>query len=143
LKKDLESLTETTRAKAIKALELCKSANIPVAVTSTRRTDDEQIALYAQGRLGLLAVNTLRRKAGLYQLAESENTYTVTNCDGVKSKSKHQAGLALDVVPTKNGAPIWPDITDIRWKQISDIFIGVGFTWGGTWGDAPHYELPA
>ena len=117
---------------------------IPYAVTSTLRTVDEQAALFAQGRESLDRVNALRKTANMYPIGGSENTYTVTNADGVKHKSNHQSGRALDVVPLNSQAsPVWPGKEDPRWKQISDIMKGQGFKWGGDWDspDLPHYEM--
>src|SRR5689334_3293058 len=102
-------------------LTLCQRG-IPHVVTSTKRTLDEQKALYAQGRQVLSTVNELRAKAGMRPILGSENLYTVTRADGVVHQSNHQGGLALDVVPAKpNGNPEWPFDGDPRWKEISDV----------------------
>lgn len=139
----LEDLEPRTAAAAARALADLKARGIPVVVTSTLRTEAEQAALYAQGREGLEAVNARRASAGLYRLTETENTYTVTNADGMKHKSNHQGGRALDVVPEQAGRPVWPADTDPRWAQISGVFKAHGFKWGGDWKDfpdLPHYE---
>ena len=39
----------------------------------------------------LLEVNMLRKEAGLYLINAEENKNIVTNCDGIKYKSNHQA----------------------------------------------------
>lgn len=126
--------------------------------TSTLRTDNEQIALHAQSRKELEEVNRLRKIAYMRPISAAENKYTVTNCDGVKSKSRHQGGTAIDRVPAdEKGNPIWPPASDPRWKQIAKIMQEVGFRWGGDWDgdgktrydgdmdevmvDFPHYEL--
>lgn len=115
-------------------------------VTSTLRTAEEQLALYAQGRAQLSVVNALRKNAGMYILGEKENGYTVTNCDGVNNKSRHQGGKAMDVVPLgNNGNPVWPPVDDARWLQIAEVGESYGLSWGGRWmtPDCPHYELRA
>lgn len=33
----------------------------------------------------------------------------VSKCDGIKNKSKHQSGLAVDLVPYFNGRAVWMD----------------------------------
>jgi len=153
----LSDLTHIARQMAEAAFADLEKAGIRFACTSTLRTVEEQQALYAQGREPLEKVNALRAKAGLYRLAPSENTYTVTNCDGIKSKSRHQSGNALDVVPVENGKPVWPKDTDPRWKQIAEVMVKHGFRWGMDWNgdgntrydgdktetmiDAPHYEV--
>jgi hypothetical protein len=81
-----------------------------------------------------------------------ENAYTVTNADGVKYKSNHQSGRALDVVPVNAaGNPEWPGAEDPRWQMIAAVFKSQGFKWGGDWTkavngidpDLPHYEMSA
>ncbi len=122
-----------------------KAQSIPFFVSSTLRTEAEQVALFAQGREGLEAVNAKRIAAGMSLLAPSENTYTVTNCDGVTLKSRHQSGRALDIVPAIKGLPVWPPTTDPRWQRIGQVGQAMGFDWGGTWTkfpDFPHYEMP-
>lgn len=120
---------------------------IPYVVTSTRRTADEQKALFAQGREDILVVNELRAKAGLRPILPAENKYTVTELDGVYHKSNHQGGRALDVVPEgASGNPIWPPASDPRWKMIAKAGKEAGFKWGGDWTkfpDLPHYEKEA
>ncbi len=118
---------------------------IPYVVTSTLRTVDEQIAYYSQGRAPLLIVNLLRKKAGLKDIVATENTYTITKCDGLNTLSNHQGGRAIDVVPAgMNGEPTWPPAQDPRWRQIAQSAKAVGLIWGGDWTsfpDFPHYEM--
>jgi len=89
-------------------------------------------------------VNAKRKEVGLYQLQEKENKYTVTKCDGVRNKSQHQSGMALDVVPVEKGIAVYPPASDPRWLKIASAFIKQGFEWGGSWKDfpdLPHYQL--
>lgn len=154
----LSDLRYSVRLMAEAAFQELESKGIRFVCTSTLRLLDEQVALYAQGRQPLEAVNALRAKAKMYMLAPKENTYTVTNCDGVVKKSRHQDGGALDVVPAENGKPVWPKDTDPRWRQIAEVMVKHGFRWGMDWNgdgktrydgdktetmiDAPHYEVP-
>lgn len=154
----LSDLRYSVRLMAEAAFSELEKKGIRFVCTSTLRTVDEQAALFAQGRQPLEDVNALRAKAKLYLLAPKENTYTVTNCDGVKKRSRHQDGGALDVVPAENGKPVWPKDTDPRWKQIAEVMVKHGFRWGMDWNgdgktrydgdktevmlDAPHYEVP-
>ena len=143
MSRKLEDLLPPVAAAAARAIADLNARNIPVVVTSTLRTQDEQAALYAQNRESLEAVNAKRAKAGMYRLVESENKYTVTNADGIKHKSNHQSGKALDVVPSQGGNPVWPQPSDPRWSQIAAVFKLHGFEWGGEWKDfpdLPHYE---
>lgn len=125
------------------AIEELRRLGIDHAVISTKRTVDEQAALYSQGRERLEVVNEKRQLARMPKISEKENAYTVTNCDGVRAKSNHQSGNALDIVPVENHRPIWPNPSDPRWQQIADVMVKHGFEWGGTWPqfpDYPHYQ---
>lgn len=155
MSKRLEDLQPDVMFKAKAAIAILEQYGIPYMVTSTLRTEAEQKALYAQGREPLEKVNALRVAAGMRPIVpypgvdhkmHSDNEYPVTNADGVKNKSNHQGGRAIDVVPTENGNPVWPPLSDPRWAKIADVFRGQGFKWGGDWlkfPDPPHYELPA
>lgn len=156
MSKKLEDLKPLVMVAALKALSELKAAGVQVVVTYTFRTAEEQAALYAQGRKPLAEVNALRAKAGLYQIKEylgkdkknhSDNDYTVTNCDGIKKRSPHQLGTALDVVPDldpgEKEVPGWPALSDPRWPVIATAFRKQGFEWGGDWEefpDYPHYQ---
>ena len=68
-----------------------------------------------------------------------------TKCDGIKNKSKHQLGRAIDVyyVGWKKGAE-----DQQKWKELIDAFrlagkqLGVNLVFGYDWGwDKPHIEL--
>lgn len=159
----LEDLNPDARMKAAKAFANLLKKNIPYVITQTRRTEQEQFALWCQGRKPLDFVNEQRRKAGMYLLTAEENKYTVTNCDGKRiseggtGRSAHQLGNAIDVTPLENGRAVWPVLEDKRWKEISAEFVAQGFTWGGDWDrdgltkldgdddedmvDYPHYQL--
>jgi peptidoglycan L-alanyl-D-glutamate endopeptidase CwlK len=146
----IADLKQPARDMATESGRLLKLAGIPYVDTSTLRTDAEQIALHAQGREPLDEVNRLRKIAGMRGLPAKENNWTVTNCDGVKTKSNHQSGLAVDRVPADaKGNPIWPHPSDPRWMQIATVMEACGFKWGGRWTkekdgidpDMPHYEM--
>lgn len=146
----LADLLPEVQAAATRALSDLKARDILVAVTYTLRTTAEQKALYAQGRQDLLTVNAMRDAAGLPHIGQSDNAYTVTNCDGVslaqggKGRSPHQLGRALDVVPLGPAGPMWPAPNDPRWEDIANSFEAEGFEWGGRWKgfvDLPHYQM--
>ncbi len=144
---DIQSLADDVIPLAESFIAALKAQGIRHVVTSTNRTTAEQVALYAQGRESLEKVNTKRQIAGMFPIQPSENQYTVTNADGIKHKSAHQGGRALDVVPASAaGNPVWPGPSDPRWKAIGEIGEAVGFEWGGRWKDLPdfpHYQRKA
>lgn len=68
-----------------------------------------------------------------------------TKCDGIKNKSKHQLGRAIDVyyVGWKKGKE-----DQQKWKELIDAFklagkqLGIKLEFGYDWGwDKPHIEL--
>jgi peptidoglycan L-alanyl-D-glutamate endopeptidase CwlK len=130
---------------ATKAIQDMLDRHVPHAVTSTLRTLAEQEALFAQHRRPLSDVNSLRLIAGMKPITDAENSYIVTNADGVIYKSNHQSGRAIDIVPVdRDDNPIWPPVTDVRWQMIAVVMKQHGFAWGGDWTggliDLPHYE---
>lgn len=148
----LADLLPDTQKRAANALADLKTRAMPYVVTSTLRTTAEQVALYAQGREELSAVNAKRQAAGLPDIGPSENAYTVTRCNGISlanggtGRSPHQLGTAIDVVPMDGGGPSWPPAHDPRWAQIAQSFKAQGFGWGGKWADfpdLPHYQVMA
>ena len=94
-------------------------AGIPWICTCTRRTQEEQDALYAQGRSKPGPVVTWTRK------------------------SKHIDGEAFDIVLLRNGKLNW-DVSDPAWKKAGEIGCKLGLRWGGNYArskDYPHFEL--
>jgi peptidoglycan L-alanyl-D-glutamate endopeptidase CwlK len=100
---------------------LCASENIPTVITCTLRSNEEQDALYAQGRTtpGRIITNAM---AG---------------------QSKHNTGEAFDVgLKNPDGSMNWDD-TDPHWQRMGQIGEELGLTWGGRWKhpDKPHFQL--
>ena len=99
-------------------------------VVSGLRTDEEQQALYAKGR--------------------TEDGEIVTHKDGVVNKSKHQLGLAVDVVPYPS---MYSDVEimdkfglyvlDVAMNLKESGLIDSRIVWGGTWNwkDRPHFQI--
>lgn len=145
MSKKLEDLNPSVLFKAVHGINMLRDRGIPFVVTSTKRTADEQYAYWLQGRAELGMVNEARRIAGMGPITEGENERTVTNCDGVTFKSRHQSGRALDIVPADaRGNPVWPPADDSRWGKIAECMKVAGFVWGGEWVsflDLPHYEI--
>lgn len=135
----IEDLQPDVQEKVKRALREMDQLGIKYSIHYTLRTELEQIALYAQGRQPLEMVNSLRKTAGLRPIPASENVYTVTNCDGVKKKSAHQSGRAIDIVPLIGGRPSWPVAGSALWYPIADCMKRNGFTWGGDWKDFPDF----
>ena len=116
-------------------LDAIKDTPVDFMITSGVRSLRDQKALYAQGR--------------------TRPGKVVTNADGVRNKSNHQAkedgfGYAVDLYPFYNGSvQIHDDKVVPKLYEIADHIIsvaesmGVKIEWGGDWKmrDYPHFEL--
>ncbi len=96
-------------------LQACRDEGLPVKITSTRRSEEEQARLYAQGRTepGPVVTWTLN--------------------------SKHVSGEAFDC--TIVGAPEYDDAPE-AWDLLGELGEDLGLDWGGSFGDFGHFELP-
>ena len=111
---DLESLHPYFRDKVLELISICKSKGIQVAIVETYRTHAKQTEYKTMGR------KYTRTKAG---------------------QSKHQYGLAIDIVPMIDSIPQWRNIK--LWKKIGPIGERLGLRWGGRWHklfDPGHFE---
>jgi hypothetical protein len=148
----IEDLDEATEVAARHVLLEAHSEGLSIAVTSTLRTREIQVAYFAQGRATLEVVNLLRKIAGLKPIPQDENL-VITKCDGVNSKSPHQNGRAFDLVLlNKFGDPIWHIAVAVGdYKKLGRIGKANGLTWGGDYKpidpvtglgwDSFHFEL--
>lgn len=113
-------------------VESIKNTPIDFTITDGLRTTQQQQILYAKGR--------------------TTSGRIVTNADGIKNKSNHQAkedgyGYAVDLYPYYKGMVQIND--DKRLKIIADHILetakklGTHIEWGGYWKfkDYPHFEL--
>lgn len=114
------------RAIVLRVLSAMSELGHPMMVTDGVRTDDQQKALYAQGRTAPGKI--------------------VTNADGVLKRSNHQVhadglGHAVDCCFLVNGKPSWAD--EHPWRLYGEAAKALGATWGGeftTIVDRPHIE---
>ncbi len=120
---------------------------LPCLLYFGRRSTLEQSALYAQGRMGLEIVNTLRKGAGMPELLEQDNRRKVTNARA--GQSAHEYGMAIDLVPLGKGEkPLWGP--GAHWTLLGEAILAAGLEWGGLIGggtmqkpsDGPHAQLP-
>lgn len=112
--KDLESLHPYFRDKVIEMIRLCRAKGIELVVVETYRTHAKQTEYKRMGR------RYTRTKAG---------------------QSKHQYGLAVDLVPVIDSIPQWKNYR--LWRKIGPIGERLGFRWGGRWRrlyDPCHFE---
>jgi hypothetical protein len=146
INRSIDALMPPLAAAVRRFLECCEAEAFPVVVIETDRTQAVQDAYYAQGRLGIEAVNGLRKAAGLYPLKERENT-VITNT----RLSNHTGGNAADLCPEIAGKPGYPwwNAPYTVWQRMGSLAEECGLDWcaggyGQTWGrgwDNPHFEL--
>lgn len=101
-------------------IQECRVEGIDLLVTSTYRDMESQAALFAQGRTTPGKIVTKARPG----------------------QSFHNYRVALDVVPLRNGKPIW-DTKDPVWQQIGTIGKACGLEWAGDWKsfkEFPHFQ---
>jgi len=145
-KERINQLDLQAKVAAGEALAELESLPFDVMITETQRSNLRQLAYFAQGRLPQEDVNALRRLDGL---APTTDKGIITQLDGIKYRSKHQDGQAMDVVPMKDGKLNWNASTD-TWLSLGAIAKRHGFKWGGDWKnhpaavlgwDCPHWEV--
>jgi hypothetical protein len=111
---DLQALHPYFRDKVIELIRICKTKGIELAVVETFRTHAKQHEYKTMGR------KFTRSGAG---------------------RSKHQYGLAVDVVPIVNGEAEWHN--NALWRRVGIVGERLGLRWGGRWRsmfDPGHFE---
>lgn len=115
----IEDLNPHVQALAQKFIDACHKRGIDLLVTSTYRDKESQAALYARGRTapGKIVTNA---KAGM---------------------SFHNYKVAFDVVPLRNGKPVWSTSGNdlIIWETVGHIGKSVGLEWAGDWKSFPEF----
>jgi peptidoglycan L-alanyl-D-glutamate endopeptidase CwlK len=113
MSRQVEDLVPAVQQRAKALVNAAKDAGIDLLITSTYRSNEEQAALYAQGRTKPGAIVTNARPGDSY----------------------HNWRCAFDVVPLRNGKPVWstsgPD-GDL-WRKIGEMGEAVGLEWAGRW----------
>ena len=111
---DLSALHPYFRDQVMELIEVCKSKGIELAVVETYRTVAKQ--------------NEYKKLGKIY-----------TRSTG--GRSKHQYGLAVDVVPVIDSVPSWHN--EAVWKKVGLAGEKLGLRWGGRWRhpyDPGHFE---
>lgn len=111
---DLSALHPYFRDKVIELIAICKSKGIELAVVETYRTVAKQ--------------NEYKKLGKIY-----------TRSTG--GRSKHQYGMAVDVVPVIDSVAAWHN--EPVWKKVGQVGEKLGLRWGGRWRhpyDPGHFE---
>jgi len=123
MSRKIEDLHPLVQAKCRAHIAACEAAGIYLLITSTYRSPEEQAALYAQGRTAPGKIVT-RAKPG---------------------QSMHNYRLAYDVVPLRNGKPVWGTSGEDAklWAMVGELGEAQGLEWAGRWAkfrESPHFE---
>lgn len=121
--RDLSELLEPVRQRAEQLLDRCEAEGIDLLVTSTYRDLECQERLYAQGRILPGQIVTWAKPGD----------------------SWHNWQRAFDVVPLRNGKPVWSTrgLDGQLWQRVGEIGEDCGLEWGGSWErhpDYPHFQ---
>jgi D-alanyl-D-alanine carboxypeptidase len=111
---DLQALHPYFRDQITELIRICKSKGIELAIVESFRTSSKQNEYKSMGK------KYTRSKGG---------------------RSKHQYGLAIDVVPIVDSAAQWHN--KALWKKIGVVGEQLGLRWGGRWRhlyDPGHFE---
>ncbi len=111
---DLNSLHPYFRDQVVSLIEKCKAKGIELAIVETYRTHAKQHEYKSMG--------------GDYTTAKA-------------GQSRHQYGLAVDVVPIVKSKPVWNSAQ--LWRKIGAVGERLGLRWGGRWRnpyDPGHFE---
>jgi len=130
----LQSLDPRAASAFSRAILEMESEGIPYFISEARRSLLTQCLYALQGRLDEIPYSDLEwacKTAGIRSPGNLRITWTL--------KSRHIDGLAVDIVPLKDGKPDWTN-QDMR---IVEAMKRAGFIWGGDWKtpDKPHFEL--
>jgi hypothetical protein len=120
-------------------------------IASGMRTNEQQDAIFAQGRMALNDVNALRMKSGLPSIPAAENVIRTRARGGHSNHNLTQSlyghgrsavdlayGYAVDVA----NHPAVPDDSQF-WKDLGHLAKQHGCVWGGDWDfkDLGHIEM--
>jgi hypothetical protein len=111
---DLHSLHPYFRDQILELIARCKAKGIELAIVETYRTHAKQREYNTMGK-----------------------SYTKSRA----GQSRHQYGLAIDVVPIVNSKPVWNNTS--LWRKIGVAGEKLGLRWGGRWRDPydpGHFE---
>lgn len=114
---DLRALHPFFRDQITELIKICKEKGIELAVVETYRTHAKQFEYKTMGR-----------------------RYTSSGA----GRSKHQYGLAIDVVPIVDSVAVWDN--PVLWRKVGIAGEKLGLRWGGRWRkpyDPGHFEWTA
>lgn len=123
--RNVNDLQPSAKIACLAHIAACEVLGIKTKLIQTLRDAEYQKSLYAQGRTAPGKI--------------------VTNCDGYHKQSKHQSGLAWDLVALdEHGAILWNDAkTYERMAEAAEkLHITAGIRWKNL-GDMDHFQVDA
>ncbi|MEJ7645594.1 MAG: M15 family metallopeptidase [Chryseolinea sp.] len=99
---DLKALHPIFRDRIVALIDACKKKGIELAIVETYRTPAKQHEYKTMGK-----------------------QYTSSGA----GKSKHQYGLAIDIVPIINNSAVWDNTA--LWRKVGVVGESLGMRWGG------------
>ena len=147
----LKEVHPVLASRATYLIDDCASLGIYLRITMGLRSQNEQHALYLQGRQPLDVVNEARLAVGWAPITDAANESPVTDADYLLSM--HCYGLALDADPSEDSpmAPFNPDwkvfdspgVMDPKWAKVLEIAkthqLAEGAQWTTKKRDYPHF----
>ena len=133
---DINALNPRTKSKALKLFELAKKIGIQIELNETLRTYETHLLYYLQGRIDAddwQDFNKIRKHYGFWDLTKDEAFRKVTKT--LDSAHLHQK--AFDIVVIENGKRSY---NEELLKKVGALANQAGLTWGGTFGDLPHFQ---
>ena len=114
---------------------------VAISVVQALRKSQEQLALWAQGRLKVTDVNALRLAVGWAKISAADNNKVT---DAKPGHSWHEFGLAVDIGPDDESTTIldidWNEAHPV-WQEMIQKGEALGLTSGKAWNDMPHFQL--
>lgn len=135
----IEDLEPKTRGMCEALLLAAPAQGLPIRVTQTRRTMDEQLHIWMQGR---------QMQGGVWVVVDPRRIVTKAR----PGMSAHNYGLAFDVCfegkdPYLHAFEVEHKDLDPRWYLLGALGESLGLSWGGPLGpnddlkwDAPHFQ---
>jgi peptidoglycan L-alanyl-D-glutamate endopeptidase CwlK len=115
-----------------------------ITLNETSRNELIQDAYHAQGRVNLVPLNALRKKAGLWPIELEEARNVISNAKFGQSPHNFLPARAYDIALYKNGVYLGTSPYYLYyWLIASEVAqqLQIEIVWGGTWKDYPHIEL--
>jgi len=127
------------RMEVIKGMHLCKEGGTPIRIVQGARTIAYQNSLYAQGR-----TQKQLDRVGLSRVKAKPHLPKVTNARG--GDSFHNYFFCFDFCLLRGKRQVsWSRQEDLDqdgqkdWDEVVDVFLQLGFDWGGNWSSFPDY----